>query len=142
MSRTKSLTAVVLLSAAALISAPGVLAASPQQIYNDYADNGRLDGTYSQQDLEKALNNAVVQAYGKGSQGGLKPAVEKQQNNNNNKSNNNNNSSNAGGNAGAAVVKSGGGLPFTGLDLSLMLIGAIGLVMLGAAFRRVARQRQ
>jgi hypothetical protein len=141
MSRTKSLTAVVLLSAAALISAPGVLAASPQQIYNDYADNGRLDGTYSQQDLEKALNNAVVQAYGKGSQGGLKPAVEKQQNNNNNKSNNNN-SSNAGGNAGAAVVKSGGGLPFTGLDLSLMLIGAIGLVMLGAAFRRVARQRQ
>ena len=140
MSRTKTLTAVVLLSAAALISAPGVLAASPQQIYNDYADNGRLDGKYSQQDLERALNNAVVQAYGKGSQGGLKPAVEKQQNNNNNKNNNNN--SNAGGNAGAAVVKSGGGLPFTGLDLSLMLIGAIGLVMLGAAFRRVARQRQ
>jgi hypothetical protein len=129
----------VLLSAAALISAPGVLAASPQRIYNDYADNGRLDGTYSQQDLGRALNNAVVQAYGKGSQGGLKPAVEKQQNNNNNKNKNNNN---AGGNAGAVVVKTGGGLPFTGLDLSLMLIGAIGLVMLGAAFRRVARQRQ
>src|SRR5262245_49824775 len=122
MNRAKTLTAAVLLSAAALISAQGVLAASPQQIYNDYADNGRLDGTYSQQDLKRALSSAVVQAYGKGSQGGLKPAVEKQQNNN---GKNNNGNGNAGGNAGAVVVKSGGGLPFTGLDLSLMLIGAI-----------------
>ena len=64
MGRTSVKAAVVVLSAAALIAAPGALAASPQAIYRDYADNGRLDGTYTKRDLQRALKNAAVQAYG------------------------------------------------------------------------------
>jgi hypothetical protein len=131
MSRIKIKAAVVSLSAAALIAAPGALAASPQQIYRDYQDNGRLDGTYSRADLVRALNNAVVQGYGSNNQKGLKPAVEKQVNK----------PSGASGTSPASVKVSGGGLPFTGLDLSLIGVGALGLVLLGGALRRVARQR-
>ena len=122
MSRTAIKAAVVIVSAAAMIAASGALAASPQQIYRDYADNGRLDGKYKPADLERALNNAVVQAYGHDKQKGLKPAVKKQVKS-------------------PTVVKVSGGLPFTGLDLSLIVVGALGLVLLGGALRRVARQR-
>jgi hypothetical protein len=137
MSRNNIKAAVVSLSAAALIAAPGALAATPQQIYRDYADNGRLDGTYSRADLERALNNAVVQGYGSNNQKGLKPAVEKQVN----QSSGSSNANGAGGTSPAAVQQSSGGLPFTGLDLSLIVVGALGLVLLGGALRRVARQR-
>ena len=39
-------------------------AATPSEIYADYADNGRLDTAYSTSDLENALNSAVIQGYG------------------------------------------------------------------------------
>ena len=55
MGRISARAAVVVLSAAALIAAPGALAASPQAIYRDYADNGRLDGKYSKRDLRAGL---------------------------------------------------------------------------------------
>jgi hypothetical protein len=57
--------------AAALVALPA-LGATPRQIYQDYADNGRLDGHYSKADLQNALHDATVQAYGGG---GIKPAV-------------------------------------------------------------------
>ncbi len=50
--------------AAGLLAAPGALAASPKDIYRDLADNGRLDKTYSQQDLRAYLQSAAVQGYG------------------------------------------------------------------------------
>ena len=37
--------------AAILIAAPVALAATPQQIYRDFADNGQLDGHYSRPDV-------------------------------------------------------------------------------------------
>lgn len=37
--------------------------------------------------------------------------------------------------------KTHGGLPFTGLDLSLMVIGALLLLLVGASMRRLARRR-
>jgi hypothetical protein len=40
------------------------LAATPQDIYNDYIDNGKLDGTYTQEELEAYLNDATLHAYG------------------------------------------------------------------------------
>src|SRR5919201_2243054 len=55
---------VTAVAAAALIGAPGALAATPQQIYKDLADNGRLDRTYSKSDLQRALKDASVQGYG------------------------------------------------------------------------------
>src|SRR5665811_480095 len=40
------------------------LAASPQDIYNDYADNAKLDGTYSVAEIEAYLNDATTHGYG------------------------------------------------------------------------------
>jgi hypothetical protein len=142
MGRIRIKAAVVFLSAAALIAATGALAASPQAIYRDYADNGRLDGKYSSSDLDRALTNAVVQAYGNDKQKGLKPAVEKQiKNTKGQTSGGQSNGSQSAGGTSPAAVKTSGGLPFTGLDLSLITLGAFGLILLGAALRRFARQR-
>ena len=49
----------------ALVVVSVATAASPREIYADYADNGRLDRTYSDSDLRNALNDAAVQGYGK-----------------------------------------------------------------------------
>ena len=78
MGRSRMKAVLVMLSAAALIAASGALSATPQEIYSDYADNGRLDNAYTPADLERALENAAVQAYGKPGTGGLKPAVEEE----------------------------------------------------------------
>jgi hypothetical protein len=40
------------------------LAYTPQDIYNDYLDNGQLDNTYTQEELEAYLNDATIHAYG------------------------------------------------------------------------------
>jgi hypothetical protein len=135
--------AVVFLSAAAVIAASTALAATPQEIYRDYADNGRLDGQYSPADLERVLENAAVQQYGQPSTGGLPPAVEKEIDD---PAPAPPPAAAAGGPTasppgGAAPVQSTGGLPFTGLDLSLIVAGALGLLLLGTALRRVGRQR-
>lgn len=55
---------VIAVFAAALVIAPGALAATPEDIYKDLADNGRLDGTYTQAELQAFLQNASVQGYG------------------------------------------------------------------------------
>jgi len=148
MGHIRSRTAVVFLSAAALIAASGALAATPQDIYRDYADNGRLDGKYSRPDLDRALTNAAIQAYGKPSTGGLKPAVEEEikestSGGTSGSTTGGTSGGTSGGQAsgGTAPVQSSGGLPFTGLDLTLIVLGALGLILLGAALRRVARQR-
>lgn len=158
--------AVIFLSAAALIAGASALAATPQEIYRDYADNGKLDGQYSPADLERVLKNAAVQQYGGGSTGGLPPAVEGGGNGGSSggvaggSSGGTSGGSSGGGSAGASssggaaggqtagggvananAQSSSGGLPFTGLDLSLIIAGALGLILLGTLMRRVARQR-
>jgi opacity protein-like surface antigen len=93
-------------------------AATPTQIYRDYADNGRLDAQYSRSDLDRALKDAVLQGYGNQNvQAGLQEKLAV---------------------AGAAQ---GGGLPFTGLDLTLMAVGGATLLLTGAGLRRLARNR-
>jgi len=139
MDRSRMKAALFALSAAALIAAPGAFAATPQEIYRDYADNGRLDNAYSPADLERALKNAAVQAYGKPGQGGLKPAVEEEIDDTSGGTTGGTSGGQTGG--GTSPVQSSGGLPFTGLDLSLIAAGALGLILLGAALRRVAKQR-
>ena len=141
-----------ILSVAAAIAATGAFAATPQDIYRDYADNGRLDGAYSAADLERTLKDAAVQQYGQPATGGLKPAIEEEQNEAPSVSTSGGTAGGtsggttggtAGGQAssGTPPVQSSGGLPFTGLDLGLIAVGAFGLIFLGAALRRVARQR-
>jgi hypothetical protein len=113
-------------AAAVAVGAPGALAATPQQIYKDYADNGRLDGHYSKADLQRALKDAVIQGYKPATS--VAPAIKKKI------------SSPSSGVAGASLpaAKKQGALPFTGLDLALMTIGGFSLLLLGAALRRFA----
>ncbi len=159
MGRTRVGVAVMFVSAAAVIAASGALAATPQEIYRDYADNGRLDGNYPAGDLEAALKNATAQAYPGPGTSGLKPAVEEESDQPTTSGGTSGGTSSggtttggtagstvggtAGGQAssGAAPVQASGGLPFTGLDLGLIAAGALGLILLGTALRRVARQR-
>ncbi len=56
----------VLVTAAFLVLAlSGVaLAATPQDIYNDYLDNGVLDGTYTDAELQAYLSDATLHQYG------------------------------------------------------------------------------
>lgn len=40
------------------------LAATPQNIYDDYADNGKLNKTYTDAELSAYLNDATLHMYG------------------------------------------------------------------------------
>jgi hypothetical protein len=104
--------------AAMLVLASVVAAATPTQIYRDYADNGRLDGHYSRADLDRALKDAVLQGYGNQN---VQPALQQQL---------------------SVAGASAGGLPFTGLDLTLMAVGGTVLLLTGAGLRRLARDRR
>jgi hypothetical protein len=96
---------------------PSSLAATPQQIYRDYAQHGRLTQNYSRADLQRALRDAALQGYPRvGVQGAVERAL------------------------GAKAVK-GGGLPFTGLDLALMSAGGALLLGAGMGLRRLGRAR-
>lgn len=142
MGRSRIKTAVIALAAAALVAAPGAFSATPQEIYRDYADNGQLDNAYTPADLERVLKNAAVQQYGPGTVGGgLKPEVEEEIDDT--PTGGSSPGGTAGGQTGGGTspVQTTGGLPFTGLDLSLIAAGALGLILLGAALRRVARQK-
>jgi hypothetical protein len=115
--------------AAFVIWVPGALAATPQQIYRDYADNGRLDGHYSKADLKRALFNAVIQGYGAPTKSAVKPAIKKKI------------SQGKVAGVNTPAVKKTGVLPFTGLDLALMTVGSLSLLLLGGALRRFARDK-
>jgi hypothetical protein len=54
---------IIVVIVAAIMLAPGALA-SPETIYKDLADNGRLDAAYTQAELEAYLRSASVQGYG------------------------------------------------------------------------------
>ena len=129
MHRGRIITAVTAFAAAVAVGAPGALAATPQQIYKDYADNGRLDGHYSKADLQRALHDAVIQGYKPATS--VAPAIKKKI------------SSPSSGVAGAKLpaAKKQGALPFTGLDLALMTVGGFSLLLLGGALRRFARNK-
>ena len=127
MRRGRIMTAATAFVAAVAVGAPSALAATPQQIYKDYADNGRLDGHYTKSDLKRALHDAVIQGYKPATS--VAPAIKKKINQ----------SGVAGANLPAA--KRQGALPFTGLDLALMTIGGFSLLLLGGALRRFARNK-
>lgn len=111
---------------------PAAFAATPAQIYRDYADNGRLDGHYSRADLNRALKDAVLQGYGNQNvQQGLQQKLAQA---------GAANSSGSAGSAGSAGAS--GSLPFTGLDLTLMVVGGAVLLLTGAGLRRLGKARE
>jgi hypothetical protein len=108
----------VVACAALAFGAGSAMGATPQQIYRDYADNGRLDHRYSQADLLRAQRDAALQGYPHvGVQGAVEQAL------------------------GAQAVKTNGGLPFTGLDLALLGAGGALLLVAGTGLRKLGRNR-
>jgi hypothetical protein len=115
-----------------LLASSAALAASPRAIYADYADNGRLDATYSESDLRAALQSATLGGYeDAGTVGRMKTEIKRK----------------LGGGAAAGAqaqlrqTGTGGALPFTGLDLALIVGGAMFLLVLGGGLRRLSRAR-
>jgi hypothetical protein len=113
----------VILAVAAifLLACAGVAsAASPQKIYRDLADNGRLDGHYSKGDINRALHMPSLQRY----EVNRKPAAHRS----------------------APLTASSSersrAIPFTGLDLALFgVVGGL-LLILGAGLGRIVRPRE
>jgi hypothetical protein len=104
----------------AVAGAPAALGATPQRIYRDYANNGRLDAKYSRADLQRAQRDAAAQGYPKvGVQGAIAQALGTQ-----------------------PVTATKATLPFTGLDLALAAVGGTLLLIAGVGFRRLGKSRQ
>lgn len=100
----------------ALACAGPASAASPQKIYKDLADNGRLDGRYSRADIARAFNlERVVRTDARNAPPVRRPA--------------------------AAPVRGktpddDRTIPFTGLDLALLTVVGGPLVLIGLGLRR------
>ena len=91
-------------------------AASPQKIYKDLADNGRLDGKYSRADIARAFNlERVVRTDERNAPPVRRPAAAP---------------------AGGKTSDSDRLLPFTGLDLALLTVGGGPLLLIGLGLRR------
>ncbi len=107
--------ALILVTAIALVWSASAFAASPQRIYKDLADNGRLDGKYSKADIARALNLQQVVKTDKALP--APPAVRRP--------------------APASEPKrSTRRLPFTGIDAALLIVGGAPLLLIGAGLRR------
>jgi hypothetical protein len=104
--------------------AGSVSAATPQQtsqrIFADLADNGRLDGKYTQAQIDRALHTPALDGYEQPARPEplRRPAVVQPP---------------------AAPAEADRALPFSGIDLALF--GAVGvpLLLLGASIGRLAR---
>lgn len=101
----------------ALACAGPAAAASPQTIYKDLADNGRLDGRYAQADIARAFNLDRVVGTDQ-----RRPAQAEAQ---------------------APVTptprraeRSDPTIPFTGLDVALLIVGGGPLLLIGIGLRR------
>lgn len=125
---------------AVVVLAPIAGAADTKEIAADLKD-GRLDGKYSQADLSAYLQDAMVQGYGSPTAPPLSGVAGAQSP-----------TSGAGEEPAAAGVAGEqspalgetaqvGTLPFTGIDLALLLFGGALLLLVGLGARRVGRQR-
>jgi hypothetical protein len=107
----------ILVGLCALACAGPAAAASPQKIYKDLADNGRLDGRYTQADIARAFNLDRVVGTDQ-----RRPAQAEAQ---------------------APVTptprraeRSDPTIPFTGLDVALLIVGGGPLLLIGIGLRR------
>jgi hypothetical protein len=108
----------IALAAVLFVALSGVaLAATPQQIYNDYVDNGRLDGTYSDAELRAYLNSAYVHQYGDLTKTTELDLLIKR------------------------ILAARDRFPFTGLEIALLALGVVVLAGAGVGLRRLAHKK-
>ncbi len=120
MKRLRTMAVLLGTCAALLIGASAAMAASPQQIYNDYVAHGGLTHHYSDADMQRAYHSTLLQGYCHGHYYGFchrPPPVPPQ------------------------PPVHHPGLPFTGMDLGLITFGALLLLAFGGGLRRFARSR-
>ena len=92
------------------------LAATPQDIYNDYAQDGQLNGTYTDEELQAYLNDAAIHQYGD-------PAIIAKLD------------------LLVASMIDRDEFPFTGAQLALIAVIAVVLITGGIVLRRLTRKR-
>jgi hypothetical protein len=122
MSGYRRLAAVGAIAALGLVWAGSAFAATPQQIYRDLADNGRLDGAYTRTEIERALNPSTVVATDAHQRARLprKPiAVPVEE-----------------GQPSRAAQRSDRRVPFSALDVALLVAGGAPMLLIGAGLRR------
>jgi hypothetical protein len=112
----------LLLVTCALLLASGASAATPQQIYRDLADNGRLDRKYSRADLNRALRNPSIPGYARPERVARSPQAFRPP-------------------AAEPSGGDGGALPFSGLDLVLFIAIGGPLLLLAGSMRHLARTK-
>jgi hypothetical protein len=123
MSGHRRLAAVGAVAALALLGAGSAFAATPQKIYRDLADNGRLDGKYTRADIERAFNlRQVLRTDEQPTTAprrpiAVAPAGEAAQ-------------------PIRAVKRSERRVPFSVLDVALLVAGGGPLLLIGAGLRR------
>jgi hypothetical protein len=112
---------IALAASCLLVFAGAASAATPQTIYRDLADNGRLDHRYSTKDINRALHMPSLQRYEL--EANRVPQVAKPP-------------------TAAASPENARSIPFTGVDLALF--GGVGgpLLILGAGLGRLVRVRE
>ena len=120
MARNRRLVAVAAVTLLALLCAGSAFAATPQRIYRDLADNGRLDGRYTRAEIERAFDLPPV--VGTDAQLPRKPIRIPQ--------------SSEATPAPRATGNTDRRIPFTALDAALLVAGGVPLLLMGAGLRR------
>jgi hypothetical protein len=120
MSGYRRLAAVGAIAVLGLIGAGSAFPATPQQIYRDLADNGRLDGAYTRADIERALNLRPVLGTDAFKPAPRKPiAVHEEETA-----------------SSRPAARSDRRVPFSTLDVALLIAGGGPLLLIGAGLRR------
>jgi hypothetical protein len=115
--RLRPVLGLIVVASCVLVLAGPASAASPQTIYGDLADNGRLDGRYSDADIARAFNlQRVIRTDARQPAPTRRPAA-------------------ATPGAGPATG-SDRRIPFTGLDLALLTLGGGPMLLIGLGLRR------
>jgi hypothetical protein len=131
------------LALAALFAVPAASAATPEQIYRDFADDSRLDGRYSVSDLQATLHSPIVQGYGhEDVNSGLRPALQSEIAAQQQPQGQESQGQQPQGQAPLETVSESETLPFTGLDLALLTAGALFLLAFGVSLRRLAKAKR
>jgi hypothetical protein len=114
----RSIVFVALTAVLFLMVSGTVFAATPQDIWNDFNDNGVLDGTYTTDELRAYLNDATLHQYPPNPTKikSLDALVR-------------------------GLLSARNRFPFTGTEIALVAIGAVVLLGAGLGLRRIARAR-